>query len=178
MESVVGWLTWFAGKTGGHGTNQGHGGATVTQQPFRIPFTFPMLSGSGGSQQEAKGVRTFYIRKWGLIYGGGLPFSWSSSCSPNPPPFCVCSRNVISLHTLRRLIWFLFCLWKSGRNSNRPGERREEGKDDINQSDWEWREASTDEWLPSEKRCKVYKPDLHRALCGKPDKDWLVSGFR
>lgn len=143
LVNVVCWKNrWPQDEPGAQGSNS-------NQQPFRIPFTFPMLSGSGGSQQEAKGVRTFYIRKWGLIYGGGLPFGWSSSCSPNPPPFCVCSRNVISLHTLRRLIWFLFCLWKSGRNSNRPGERREEGKDGINQSDWEWREASTGEWLPS-----------------------------
>lgn len=123
MESVAGQLTWSAGKTGGRRTNQGARGSNSNQQPFCIPFTFPMLSGSGGSQQEAKGVWTFYIRKWGLINGGGLPFGWSSSCSPNLPPFCVCSRNVISLHTLRRLIWFLFCLWKSGRNRNRPGER-------------------------------------------------------
>lgn len=30
--------------------------ATVTNNHFCIPFTFPMLSGSGGSQQEAKGM--------------------------------------------------------------------------------------------------------------------------
>lgn len=70
---VCGWLVWSAGKTGGHRASQGARGSKGNQQPFRIPFTFPMLSGSGGSQQEAKGVRTFYIQKWGLVYGGGCP---------------------------------------------------------------------------------------------------------
>lgn len=56
-ESVVCW------KPGGHGTRPGARGSNSNQQPFCIPFTFPMLSGSGGSQPEAKGVGTFYIRK-------------------------------------------------------------------------------------------------------------------
>lgn len=40
---------------------------------------------------------------------------------------CVCSRPAISLRTLRRWIGFSFCLWKSERNRNRPGERETGG---------------------------------------------------
>lgn len=57
LVNVVCWKNrWPRDEPGARGSNS-------NQQPFRIPFTFPMLSGSGGSQQEAKGVRTFYIRK-------------------------------------------------------------------------------------------------------------------
>lgn len=34
-------------------------GSNSNQQPFCIPFTFPMLSGSGGSQQEVKACEPF-----------------------------------------------------------------------------------------------------------------------
>lgn len=52
LVNVVCWKKQWPQDEPGAGSNS-------NQQPFRIPFTFPMLSGSGGSQQEAKGVRTF-----------------------------------------------------------------------------------------------------------------------
>lgn len=71
LESVVGWLTWFAGKTGGHGTNQGHGGATVTNNHFAYPSHFPCFLGQEEVNRKPKVWEpfTFGSEVWHTVVG-------------------------------------------------------------------------------------------------------------
>lgn len=127
--SLVGWLTWSAGKQ--VATGRTRGGSTVTNNHFatlHISHAFLGQRKSTGSQRRENLLHSevrFDIRWWAASVG--------LVCARQTCHRFVSAHGTWSLHTLRRLIWFCSAYGKVrtatdlGRGG---GERR------INQSDW------------------------------------------